>query len=273
MMTDAVSGLNDLKERIWGAANGLLRAGFGIDGVARMLEGLASSKPAPTDPDGRLIWPEVVRLLSTGRHTASAILSHLRALGASGDPKRLAELPAAIREEMDRLVRDGATIDSIVAHLRAMGAPVSRSAVGRYKQKAERQLKRYREAQEVAGVWVAKLGENPKGDVGRLVQEMLKTAAFQTLDSMMPDEEGEEGAVAGLDPKDLALLSRTIKDVASAEKMSAELELRVRKELQVKVDAALKKAEAEAAGGTSAAAPSMAEALRRIRQDVYGLFE
>lgn len=272
-MGDVAVSLSDLKERVWGAANDLLRAGFGIEGVARMLEGLASSKPAPTDPDGRLIWPEVVRLLSTGRHTASAVLSHLRALGASGDPKRLAELPAAIREEMDRLVRDGATIDSIVAHLRAMGAPVSRSAVGRYKQKAERQLKRYREAQEVAGVWVAKLGENPKGDVGRLVQEMLKAAAFQTLANMTPDEEDEDGAVAAPDPKDLALLSRTIKDVASAEKMSAELELRVKKELQAKVDATLKKAEAEAAGGAGIAAPSMAEALRRIRQDVYGLFE
>lgn len=129
-------------------------------------------------------------------------------------------LDPRIREAVDAAIREGrATIDDVVAIIRAMGADVSRSAVGRYKQRAEAQMQKYREAQEVAKVWIGKLQADPEGDVGRLLSEMLRTVAFQTVGDM-------EAAV----PEDLMFLARALKDLASADKLTAERILKVRQE-------------------------------------------
>ena len=63
-------------------------------------------------------------------------------------------LDVRLRSAVDELLRDGRhTLDDILAHLATINggaAPVSRSALGRYAQRAEEQMRRYREAQEVA---------------------------------------------------------------------------------------------------------------------------
>lgn len=123
----------------------------------------------------------------------------------------------------NRLVREGHTIEEITAHLNEMDAGVSRSAVGRYVKGAREQMKQYQDAQAVAGQWVAQLGENPKGDVGALLAEMLKNVAFQTISQM-----GSADAKAPK-PMDVMLLAKSIKDLESTSKASLERRERIKR--------------------------------------------
>lgn len=163
------------------------------------------------------------------------------------------KLDPRIREAVDAAIREGrATIDDIVALIRALGGDASKSAVGRYKQQAEAQFQRYREAQEVAKVWIGKLQADPEGDVGRLLAEMLRTTAFQTLGDM-------EAATPG----DLMFLAKALKDLASADKLTAERILVVRRE-------AAKEA-AEKATTVAKAKGLSAETVAELRKEILGV--
>lgn len=163
------------------------------------------------------------------------------------------QLDPRIRSEVDLAIRDGrATIDDIVAIIQGMGGEASRSAVGRYKQRAEEQLKRYREAQEVAKVWIGKLQTDPEGDVGRLLAEMLRTTAFQTL-----------GDIDAATPQDIMFLGKALKDLAGADKLTADRILVVRREA-AKEAAVVAVKEAKGAGLSD-------EAAELIRKKILGL--
>lgn len=137
------------------------------------------------------------------------------------------QLDPRLREAVDTLIRDGrATLDEIIAHLAQLNggqAPVSRSALGRYAQQATAQMERYREAQEVAKVWVDKFESEPNGDVARLLPEMLRSVAFQTLGALSEREQ-----MAGAE--EVMLLAKAMKDLASTDKLTAERILRIRQE-------------------------------------------
>jgi hypothetical protein len=151
-----------------------------------------------------------------------------------GRKSTVAALPAPIVEACHALIRDGKTIDDIVGALAELGAPVSRSAVGRYVKSARESMEKYRQAQEVAKVWVDKLEAEPTGDVGRLLPEMLRVVAFQTLTQM---GESDDGAGA----MDVMLLAKALKDLAGTKKADIDTELQLRKlraETKAKADAA-----------------------------------
>jgi hypothetical protein len=167
----------------------------------------------------------------------------------------ITRMDPAIREAVDAAIREGrATIEEIVGLVASLGGAVSKSAVGRYKLQAESQMARYREAQEVAKVWIGRLEADPEGDVGRLLPEMLRAVAFQSLANL-----GEDGE--GIDTKEIALLARAIKDAAGATKTSVEVE-RLRREMR----AAL--AKVESAAEQSSRDPA---ALKRAIAEAYGL--
>lgn len=178
----------------------------------------------------------------------------------------IAKLPIEIKEEIDRLIREGSvTINDIVAHLRGLGVAVPRSTVGDYKKRMEEKLVRYREAQEVAGIWVARLGEQPDSQAGQLISELLKVLAFE----MISQRGGGEGGIE-TDPMELMLLSKAFDHIASADKKT----LDVRKALH-----AAWKAEAQARAEAAAAevkevakrAGITDEAAARIRELVFGV--
>lgn len=160
---------------------------------------------------------------------------------------------------MDRAVRENrATIDQIAAMIDAMGGGASRSAVGRYVKSAREQMERYRQAQEVAKVWVGRLEQEPEGDVGRLLSEMLRTLAFQAL--------GEMGEGEGAKPSEIAMIARTIKDLSTADKTRADMVLKVRKELAAKLEKeAGEVANLAKKGGLSD------ETVREIRERIMGV--
>lgn len=172
----------------------------------------------------------------------------------------IAQLDPRLREVLDALIREGRhTLDDILAKLAELNAgeaPVSRSAVGRYAQRAEAQMQRYREAQEVAKVWVDKFEAEPTGDVGRLLLEMLRSVAFQTLGGL---SERKESA----DAEEVMLLAKAMKDLASADKLTTERILTIRQEVA-------KKAATEAVKQAKASGLSD-EAADLIRKKILGV--
>jgi hypothetical protein len=175
-------------------------------------------------------------------------------------PRRssISRLDPRIREAVDDAIREGrATIDDLVALIRAQGGQASRSAVGRYAQGMELSLKRYRETQEIAGRWMKQFQENPDSDVGRLLAEMLKTIAFAS----MADTEAA-------DPKDLAHLARAVKDLASVDAVKARLRAELAAETKERASAAAAAIERAAEDGRMRLSP---EALATIREPIYGM--
>jgi hypothetical protein len=140
-----------------------------------------------------------------------------------------------------------------------MGGEVSRSAVHRYSQGFEDSLKKYREAQRVAGDWIAQFNSNPDGDVGRLLAEMLKALAFQTMAAANEDEE----KVSALE---LSRLARAVKALTDTDRVKADMQASMAARVKGALDQAVAGAEAEAKDGRIPAA-----ALKRIREEVYGV--
>jgi hypothetical protein len=171
----------------------------------------------------------------------------------------IALLDPAIKAEVDRAIReDRATIADIVALIKGMGADASKSAVGRYKQSAEKQMETYRQAQEVAKVWVQQIGDAPEGDVGRLVVELVRMLAFRSVSAMGDAEEP-------LGPEDLMFLSKAMKDLASADKTAVDREIN-RQALQRQVKAA-----AESVTKVAKQNGLTAEAVQTIRAQILGI--
>ena len=127
----------------------------------------------------------------------------------------ITKLDPRIRAAVDELIQGGRyTTDSLVEAITALGGQASRSAVGRYAQRAEQQMAAYREAQEVSKIWVGKLSADPNGDVGRLLTEMLRTLAF--------DQIGKRAESDKTNPMDVMLLAKALKDIAGTEKLTLE---------------------------------------------------
>lgn len=163
----------------------------------------------------------------------------------------VAVLPEEVVAEVNRLIRDGCTIDEILRALAPLGAEVSRSAMGRYVKSARESMEKYRQAQEVAKVWIDRLETEPNGDVARLMPEMLRALAFQTMSSM---GESEDATTA----QELMFLAKALKDLSGASKLNVDIELKMR---QVRAEA--RKAaidEAAAVVGETARAQGMDEA-------------
>lgn len=167
-------------------------------------------------------------------------------------------LDPRIQTEVNSAIKDGrATIDEIVAMIQAMGGDASRSAVGRYVRSQNVQLAKYREAQEIAKVWVDKIGSEPDGDVGRLLIEMLRVISFKTL------SETDQ-----VDPMGLMMLGNAIKSIAQADKIVVDREAVVRKLVAAQVAKV-----AEEVTKTSRQAGMSAETIDLIRSRILGIGE
>jgi len=142
-----------------------------------------------------------------------------------GRQSTIDKLPQELRDLFNRLVRDGFTIVQITEKLNELDADVTQSAIGRSVKAAREQLKVFKEAQEVAGVWVQDLSENPKGDVGVLCAQLLTSLSYQTLSIMAENNQTALAAGEKVKPTkamDLMLLAKTVKDLEATSKQSIE---------------------------------------------------
>ena len=140
-----------------------------------------------------------------------------------GGRSSIDQLPPEIRDAVHAAIRDGAMIDEIVARIRELGGAISRSAVGRYAKQARDLVRRQRDADRIAEIWVRELGERPEGRTGRLAIETLRTLAMHAAVDL-GDREG------GIDPEEIGTLALAIRRIESAGKLSTDRELAIRRE-------------------------------------------
>jgi hypothetical protein len=166
------------------------------------------------------------------------------------------KLDPTLREAIDRAIATGrASIDELVELVNNHGVTISRSAMGRYHANHVEALARYRESQALARQWMAELKENPDGDVAQLVAQQLKLQAHTLMMDMDVTADGADQV--------LARLAKATKDLAQGDKARAELRERI--------TADQARAFEKAAAREGAGKPELAEALARIRTEIYGL--
>lgn len=183
-------------------------------------------------------------------------------------PKRssVQALPPELLEEVETLWGSGRyTLDQMVERLREMGAEVSRSALGRQTQKWDQRLQRFRASREMVRAWKAAIKDDPDGDVGQILGEQLGIMAYELTDKL--DElEGDQRVGVG----DMVKLARMARDLASTGKLRVERELRRLQVIRQEAEVRTKRIEKDVESGK---VTDPAEVLRRIREDVYGIFD
>ncbi len=171
----------------------------------------------------------------------------------------ISRLPRAVRDDLRRRIREGATTEELMDRLRAQDIPVSRSAVGRYRKQALHTMRRYEEAQDIADIWIRELRDQPGGNIGRLAMEALRLAAFNAAARKSGGDPGDPG----VDAREIALLARALRDLEAAGESA---ERRSARQPDSNPDRGGSKPSAARRSRARARA-----ALRRIRQEVYGL--
>lgn len=141
------------------------------------------------------------------------------------------KLPQPIREALHALLRDPAVsqleaTQRVNELLDAEGSDVevSKSAVNRYSQRMDKIGDKMRQSREVAEMWIGKLGNQPQGQVGKLLNEFTRTMAFETALHM------SEGADP-VPPKLLKELSLSIKHLEEAASVNEKREQQIRKQV------------------------------------------
>lgn len=170
-------------------------------------------------------------------------------------------LDPKIKTRVDALLKQGnLTLDGILDQIRVafpQAEPPSRSALGRYSQKFEEIGKRMRESREVARVWAERLGQEPEGDIGKLVMELLRTMAFDATLEM--SEPGEDGKVQ-LDPKAINALALAMQRLEAAGKWNLQREQAMRAAIVDEVETKL----------ASGPRKLDAQSLKLVRQAIRG---
>ncbi len=111
-------------------------------------------------------------------------------------PSSIELLPDDIRIKLQELLRDPRVTQIEATRrindiLEAEEHPenVSKSAVNRYALKMEKVGAKIRQSREVAKMWIGNLGAAPQGEVGKLLNEMVRTLAW---DATLEMAEGSE---------------------------------------------------------------------------------
>lgn len=180
-----------------------------------------------------------------------------------GQPSTIERLPEDILDKLQELLRDPrvtqleatARINEILAD-DGYQERVTKSAVNRYDLKMREAGDKLRQSREVAKMWIGKLGAAPQGQVGNLVNEILRTLAFDLSLKLQGEELTAETLPGVIDQvKALALACQRLEASSTLNvKREAEIREQARKEA---ADAAEKVA---AQGGLS---PSSVQELRR----------
>ena len=89
---------------------------------------------------------------------------------------KIRRLPPELREQLHSMLDAGVPLEEITAHLNNMGADVSRSGLGRYKQQVDKVAARMRESRQMAEVLMDRMGADAAtGKGGAALIQMLTT--------------------------------------------------------------------------------------------------
>ena len=75
-----------------------------------------------------------------------------------GRVSKVRRLPPELREQLHMMLDAGHSLEAIVQHLKSLGADVSRSGLGRYKQQVDKVAQRLRESRNMAEAVMERMG-------------------------------------------------------------------------------------------------------------------
>jgi len=133
-------------------------------------------------------------------------------------------LPAPLRAEVDRMLAEETTLDTIVEWLAERGETVSRSALGRYKRAFDALTLRMREMREVSQSFVREIGAVPEGQQGRLLVELLQAILYKVA----AGHAAEGGETTALE---LSRFARAVRDLEATATIGTDRLLKVRAEV------------------------------------------
>lgn len=190
-------------------------------------------------------------------------------------PSSIDLLPAAVREALNSWLRDPSITQTeateranvfIDAFNEARSGEeqvphVNRHAVNRHDIKMREIGARLQQSRQVADVWIGKLGSEPEGKVGRLLNEMLRTLAFELTEKVMESELNEETIPGVIEQiKNLSLtVMRLEKSLTENIKTIKEIEKAFAEKVVIETEAVAKEA------GLSA------EAVQTIKNKILGI--
>ncbi|MBP5857281.1 DUF3486 family protein [Marivibrio halodurans] len=138
------------------------------------------------------------------------------------------KLEPQVRDLIKKLrVKDGRTIDEILAKLQELEVDVSRTALGRHTKDLDQLVEFTKYSREAANVLVDRLGYNTDNRVARANIEILHAAIMRL---MMAGT--EEGGKISFDSEEVMFLARALKDLASAQKADQDRELKLREQIR-----------------------------------------
>lgn len=142
----------------------------------------------------------------------------------------------------------------------------SKSGLGRHVKGLDAVAEKLERSRTVAEALVRKLGDEPESRTARLNIALLHSAVLDLFMAEPPSEENSgEGRAVAIDPEAAMLLGRTLKDLASANKLDMERTLGLQK-------AVLAKAASEAEKALKANAPGLtAETVNAIKAKILGV--
>lgn len=187
-----------------------------------------------------------------------------------GRSSTIDQLPEEIRSEIGRLLTQGATLDTIVEHLRTLhGAAPSRSALGRHAQKLDGMGEKLRRSRTVAEALMQKLGDAPASRAAQLNIELLHGAVLDLHMRAAEGEEVDEGGKAALagNPQGVMLLSKAIDHLTSAAKKDAEFVAQVEERATAKA----KRAAAAAVETVAREKGISPDTLAAIKAGIFGV--
>ncbi len=177
-----------------------------------------------------------------------------------GGRSKISRLPLRERQEIERLaLQEGRTGSELAARIRSKGVRISLGAIKRHVRQLKDKMERYREAQEIAAVWVARIGKEPQGDAGRLLLEMLRMVAFRQL-ADIGDRKSKEIAR----PAEIAVLAKAIREMEAASKTITERDDALREKLRTDVDRKAEQMKRPAAPGDVATLEKAKELVRGL---------
>lgn len=181
-----------------------------------------------------------------------------------GRQSSIRRLPPEVREVISDLRERGRTIDEILDKLRELDVSVSRSALGRHVKQLDAIGAELRRSRAIAEALVKRYGEAPESRTAKLNIELMHGLISKLMFS-------EDGRQVELEPKEAMQIATAMQKLAQASKQEVDREALLKREFAQKVDRKLAEAEATLASDASSPADRQ-EVLRRIREDIYGIF-
>lgn len=135
-------------------------------------------------------------------------------------------LPQEFFDEVNRALKTpGMTIERVVAHMATLGVDLSKSAVGRHKQKIDVVAEQLRKSRVIAEALGREFGEKPDDKIADLNIELLHDQLMKFLTKV------EDGELVSLTTKEMREMADAMYRLSAARKSDADRMVKVRLEI------------------------------------------